>query len=352
MLRLVKGTAIDTLLVDNSDELEGLRTAAEQQGLRVVHPELPPDGVSVIQGEWPGVKLSRRGAEAEAGPTGVPWVDSNGWQVRLARALHPGSAVWVAAPPPKDRVRSGMAYVTAVADAAAYGGQWIVTLEDDLAAGLADGKEGAISTWKTTTDACGFFARHREWDGWEPAALVGVISDFAGDNEFFGKELLNLLARAGVHFEIWPKDRVPEIAGVRAVIYADAQPPSPQLRERMQAFQRRGGLVIRGEGDPYAVAQDAAVQISHRYDLVRFWNAGATGSYLAKSPDGKQSVAHLLFYTDWRLDEASVRVAGRYREVAASMIGGPVGVETLRQRDAVEVHLPQVSQYVALELSV
>src|SRR5579883_2158439 len=99
MLRLIKGTAIDTLLVDNSDEFEGVREAAQQQGLRVVHPDAPPEDVAVIKGEWPGVRLSRHGADAEAGPTGVPWVDSNGWAVRLAKAIHPESAVWVAAAP-------------------------------------------------------------------------------------------------------------------------------------------------------------------------------------------------------------------------------------------------------------
>jgi hypothetical protein len=353
LVRLVKGTAIDTLLVDNSDEFEGLRAAAAQQGLRVVHPDAPPDGVTVIQGEWPGVRLSRRGADADAGPTGVPWVDSNGWQVQLAKAMHPECAVWVSAAPPKDGFRAHAgAYLAAVADAAAYGGRWIVTLEDALASDLGSGKADASAAWKTITQACGFFAAHREWDTWEPAALVGVISDFSGDNEFFSKELLNLLARAGLHCVVWPKNRVPEIRGVRAVIYADQQPPSAEVRGRLQAFQGRGGLVLEGQGDPYEVAQNAAVRISHRYDLVRFWNAGAVGSYVAKSPDGKQAVAHLLFYADRGPDEASVRVAGKWREAKASMASGPVRCEVLRQAEALEVHLPQVQQYVALELTV
>ena len=343
MLRLVKDTAIDTLLVDNSDELEGVRAAAEQQGLRVVYPDLPPDGVTVIQGEWPGVRLSRRGADAEAGPTGAPWVDSNGWQVRLAKAMHPENVVWVDAEP------HSRAYLPAVADAAAFGGRWIVQLEDALASDLRQGKPEGASVWKTIIDACGFFAKHREWDDWQPAALVGVISDFAGDNEFFSRELLNLLARAGLHFVVWPKHRVPEIRGVRAVIYADGQPPAPELRKRLEAFP---GTKISGQGDPYEVAQDAAVKISHRYDLVRFWNAGAVGSYVAKSPDGARAVTHLLFYADRGPDQASVRVAGKWRGVAASMVGGPVRVGALRQADAIEVHLPQVSQYVALELTV
>lgn len=350
LLKLVLGTSIDTLLVDNSDEFEGLRARAEQEGLHVVYPDLPPDGVTVVKGEWPGVRASRRGADAEAGPTGVPWVDSNGWQVRLAKAMHPGAAVWVAAAPPKGGLPRAGAYRMTVADTAAYGGRWIVELDEGLAGELAGGKPDATAVWKAVTEACGFFAAHREWYGWAPVALAGVISDFTGENEFFSRELLNLLARAGVHFEVWPKERVPELRGLRAAIYADAQPPSPELQRRLDAFRAGGGLVIRGEGDPYEVAQDAALRISHRYDVVRCWNAGAFGSYVAKSADGKRAVAHLLFYADRGPNAASVRVAGRWNGVAAWSVSGPVRVETVRQAEAIEVHLPQVSQYVALEL--
>jgi hypothetical protein len=350
LLRLVRGTAIDTLLIDNSDEFEGIRARAESQGLRVVHPDAAPDGVRVVKGEFPGVRLARRGADAEAGPTGVPWVDSNGWLVRLSAALAPEAAIWVAADPPRSEFprRSG-AYLLAIADAAAHGGRWIVSIEETLAGDLAQGK--AQNTWRVITDACAYFAAHRERDSWAPVALAGVISDFAGPNEFFSRELLNLLARAGVHFAVWPKDRVPEIRGVRAVIYADQQPPPAELRQRIEAFRSGGGIAIFGQGDPYQVAQDAAVKISHRYDLVRFWNAGAVGSYVAQSPDGKRTVAHLLFYADRGPSEASVRVAGRYRDVKAAMVDGPLRATAMPQGDGVEVHLPQVPQYVALEMS-
>jgi hypothetical protein len=325
-----------------------VRARAEAEGLRVVHPDLPPDGVTVVKGEWPGVRLSRGGGDAAAGPTGAPWVDSNGWRVRLAKAMKPGAEVWVAAATPRGafRLRTG-AYLTAVADTAAYGGRWIVEIEDDLAAELCDSKGEAI--WKTIADAGGFFAAHAEWESWQPAALVGVISDFSGENEFFSGELLNLLARAGLHFVVWPKDRVPEMRGVRAVIYADQQPPSDELRRRLKAF---GGVVIEGQGDPFEVAQDAAVKISHRYDQVRCWNAGAFGSYMATSLGGRKAVVHLLFYADRGPNEASVRIAGPWREAKGTMVNVPsASVDVVRQKDAIEVHLPQVGQYVALELT-
>jgi hypothetical protein len=104
--------------------------------------------------------------------------------------------------------------------------------------------------------------------------------------------------------------------------------------------------------DPYLWANDAAVLISHRYDLVRFWNGGATGSFYTVSPDRKRAIVHLLFYSDQGPDAASVRVAGSYRSARIWSAGQPAAqsVKMISQKDAVEVHLPQVSQYVALEL--
>lgn len=385
MLDRVKGAGFDTLLIDNSDEVDPVRSRAAQMNLKVAHPDAPPDGIRMVKGEWPGVRSSRGRADASAGPTGVPWVDSNGWAVRLSAALHPDSGVWVNAAPPKFVFPSS--YLTAVADSAAYGGRWIVTLDDALAEGVAKGNETALRTWKTIGDAAAFFAARKTWSAYVPAATVAVISAFTGDDEFFSSEMLNLLARAGQHYRVLPKGNVKagSLAGLRAAIYADAQPPSPALRKELAAFVEAGGLLIttpvwgepasrqtthpryygwaQGKGriaraidapaDPYEMAQDAAVLISHRYDLVRFWNSGAYGSCYAVSPDRKQAVAHLLFYANRGPDAATVRIAGPYRKVKASTVDQPdIKVETVAQKDAVEVHLPQVSQYVALELTI
>src|SRR5690348_15321744 len=86
-LDLLKGSGIDSLLINNSDEFEGVRTRAGQMGLRVVHPDAPPDGARMVKGEWPGVRQTRGSGGGSAGPTGVPWVDSNGWVVQLSDAL-------------------------------------------------------------------------------------------------------------------------------------------------------------------------------------------------------------------------------------------------------------------------
>ena len=391
LLDLVKGTSIDYLVVEKGPEFDPIRQRARQEGLRIAEPDVAPADVTIIKGEWPGVHMARgSGGATEAGPTGVPWVDSNGWNVRLAAALHPSSCIWVDARPPQQNFRSTPeTYLLTVADAGAHGGRWIVSLDDPLAARLAANDRAALATWKRITLAAGFFAAHKEWVDYTPVATVGVVSDFAAGNEFFNQELLNLLARAGQHFRIVPKGSAAasSFAGLRAVIYADAEAPSPDLRKQILAFVEGGGLLITGPkwgaaagtavkgdshpryslralgkgriaiadaapDDPWIMANDSVVLVSHRYDLVRFWNGGATGSFVAQSPDRKKTIVHLLFYSNRGPDAGSVRVAGRYRSARAMTVDVAElpNVEVQIGKDALEVHLPQVSQYVVLQL--
>jgi hypothetical protein len=388
---LLKGTAIDHLVIGAGPELSAVRSRAAQEGVHVSQPGAPPAGVEIVKGLWPGVKMQRGGGGVSAGPTGNPWVDSNGWAIRLAAALHPDSAVWVDAAPARNALITAGQYLIAVADSAAYGGRWIVSLDDSLAVSLAAGKSDALAAWRKLTVAAAFFAAHKAWPAYVPMAVVGVVSDFTGDNEFFSRELLNLLARAGQHCRILPKGGISDasLVGLRAVIYADAQPPAPALRQQVLAFVSAGGMLITvpqwgeapcetvqnggnpryslralgkgkvavavaGADDPYLWASESVVMVSHRYDLVRFWNSGAAGSFCTLAPDGKQAVVHLLFYANRGPDSAAVRIAGRYRAVRAYTADNPAAtkVEWVPQTDAMEIHLPPVPQYVALELDI
>src|SRR5437763_10246077 len=91
-LSLLKGTAIDYLMIGKAAEFDPIRAGAQRQGVRTGEPGGTVPGVTRIKGEWPGVRMSR---DTGAGPTGVPWVDSNGWAIRLAAAQHPGRQIWV-----------------------------------------------------------------------------------------------------------------------------------------------------------------------------------------------------------------------------------------------------------------
>ncbi len=389
-LDLLHGSAVNVLVVDPGDEFEPVRARARRQGLKVAGRDALPPGVAILKGEWPGVRIEGRGKDPDAGPTGEPWVDSNGSAIRLAKALHPETEVWIEAPPLEDRPLTPDFFLVAVADAAAHGGRWILSLGARLAASIAAREPASLAILENALAAADFFAARSAWEGYTPEAVVGAVSSFAGKNRFFSRELLNLLDRAGLPYRIVRTDGVQasSLAGLRAAIYADSDPPSPEVRKTILDFVRGGGLLITGPkwgdvpaavpppayprystatlgagkiavsatdlNDPYQAAHDAGVLVSHRYDLVRFWNAGAAAAFPTLSPDRKRALVHLLFYAGRGPDSATVRVAGRFRSVRAFTVDRPApwSVKMKWEPDGVEVYLPAVPRYVALELYV
>ncbi len=388
-LRFLKDSSINCLIIEPGSELSAVREKAKSSQFTVLEPGVVPPGVKMIEGEWPGVRVSQSGEDG-AGPTGIPWVDSNGWKIRLERSAHPGTAVWVDAKPKENARNFPGSYSISVADSGAYGGRWIVTLDKPVAQGIASGNAAALGAWKGIAASTSLFNAHPDWSSQTAVAVVGVISDFSGANESFSQELVNLLARAGQHDRIIRKDSFTPASfeGLRAIFYTDEETPSPALKSQILAFVERGGMLITGPkwaaardshpsfkshpgfsvtafgkgriakavadlNDPYTLANDSVVLVSHRHDLVRFWNGGATASYCTRSHDGKHVVVHLLFYAFQGPDAASVRVAGHYRSARIVTVRTPERDVALKQQgDGVEIHLPHVPQYVALTLAV
>jgi hypothetical protein len=342
-----------------------------KRGLKTLDPSAPPPGVTLVKGDWPGVRSSRDGATA--GPTGVPWVDSNGWRVRLARMRDPGGSLWVETPlPGEKRVRTTIDYLLALADAAVYGGQWIVAF---------DGPPQP-DTWNSVAAALRFFAAHRDWNQYRPQAVVGILSDFRGANEFAGEELLNLTARQNQPYRILIG--IESWQGLKAILYANAEPPAGELRNKLIAFVQLGGLLITGgqwslaEGtpggshprytirsvgkgriaagdlsDPYQAAADAQILLSHRHDLLRFWNGGSLGSYLTAPPSGPGALLQIVNYAGRPgADPVSVRVSGPYLEGRIRQVNdtAPKPLKAIRQKEAIELHLPAIPVYAAIEL--
>jgi hypothetical protein len=356
----------------------------QKRGLTTLDASAAPPGIAVVKGEWPGVRMAQGNGDSAAGPTGVPWLDSNGWQVRLARIREPGKPVWIRTEFPKElRVFDSAAYLKALTDAAMYGGRWVMDLDPDLRKRIAGREKPALEVWNNLMAAQRFFAAHKNWTEYRAQGVVGILSDFRGGNEFTAGELLNLTARQHQPYRIlvrvgqasWP------VLGLQAIIYADAE-VAPDTRGRLLAFAESGGLVITGgawtEGseaeqhprykirrvgkgriaagdlsDPYQVAADAQILLSHRHDLVRFWNGGSLGSYLTESPAGKHGLLQIVNYAGRPgADPVSVRIAGPYREARIQQLGdaAPKPLRAILQKEAIELHLPAIPVYAAIEL--
>jgi hypothetical protein len=383
-LALLKDTPFNCLVADKGAVPESVAAQAKQNGIAIVDSAAPPAGVFIAAGVWPGVQVEE--TATTAGPTGNPWVDSNGWKVRLESMRHPSARVWIDAKPKRQVFPDS--YRTALADSAVYGGRWILSLDDALAAELAQGKAQALASWKKIAAAARFFEERKAWSAYTGEAVLGIISDFAGDNEFMGGELLNLVARTNQQYRVILKNKLSSasFANLKAVMYGDAKAPDPALKNNILAFVQEGGLLITHPGwgiapgmrasnqdndryvwrtlgkgriafakaefdDPWVIAQESVLLISHRHDLLRFWNGGAVGSYYTMAPDRKRALVHMLFYADSGPEDTGVRVAGNFRSAKLwTLEGKESGLEIIPQKDAVELHLPAVAQYAAVEL--
>ena len=106
--------------------------------------------------------------------------------------------------------------------------------------------------------------------------------------------------------------------------------------------------------DPYEMAQDAQILLSHRYDRVRLFNGFDDGARTpTASPDGKRRLTHVVNYGGNADDDpATARIAGRFR---AAKLWSFESVEARRlqmfaQKEAIEVLLPGLTVYGGVEL--
>jgi hypothetical protein len=404
-----RGIALVALADGNSDPgaagAAGFDAVASPEASGSVIPWTPRGGmprnsaapvVAVTESVWPAVRSGRMMEEAtaapvEAGPTGLPWVDSNGWFIQMARVLAPGKGIWIVVDPPaKLTTLRAETYALAVADAAAYGGRWIVTLDDAFASGLSGTESPAVSDWKALASALKFFAVRQQWSGYSPISNVAVVSDFLGNNEFLSTELLNLLPRRQVPFRVIEKSalRTGALDGLKMVIYADGEAPAGALREQLLAFAKAGGLLVctkncaalasgsavtaahgrfqvytAGSGriavstedqmDPYVCAGDAQILLSRRFDQVRLWNLGAANTYYAGSASGRSSaVLSILNYTRRPVTDMSVQFARQWRSARFWSLATEQAqpVELVKRPAGVEVRCPQFAVFCAVEL--
>jgi len=407
-LELLEGTPINCLLLAaEGEQLQAIREQAGKRGLTCltvvgsdapaaspqirIHPRSTLDWrtadpvLAVSECVWPAVAGGSGGAQA--GPTGVPWVDSNGWFVQLARTLRPRQVLWLVFEPPEKVLLRPEAYALAVADCETYGGRWVIAL-DAVAESDPARARGLLAA---AGRAVRFFMQHARWRTFVPHAAVGILSDFSGANRDPSYELLNLLARRPLPFRILENARgaALPLEGLKAVIYADQQPPEAPLRERLLAFARAGGLLVTGpqwgarEGapapgdvyerftvwrtgkgrlaiakeelsDPYLAALDVHLLLGHEHDLLRLWNGGSLNVYYTSSPAaGRSGLLQLVNYTTRRAAHpVTVGLAQPYKKARFWDLGAdsPRPLEIQAAARGIELPLPEFSVYAAIEL--
>jgi hypothetical protein len=339
---------------------------------------------------WPGLSLeTMKGDTAIAGPTGIPWVNSNGWFSLLARELAPGKTLWLDFDPPdSSNVLHPASYALAIADSQTYGSRWIIFLDDKLRAALAKGRSQAKGVWEKLCQAVAFFESHREWEVFKSQGILAVISDFRGENAYLSGEVLNLLNRHQVQFQILERSRsLPApTKDLKAILWLDKEAPSAEQHSQLLAFARQGGLVIAsaywgppevkptkkdpslqykmynlgkgqiavaGEGfqDPYQVAVDTHLLVSRRNDLVRLYNPALTNCHSSIDPGHRKRLVQVLNYSSQSADFVTLWVNAR---VGSARLWRPGRRDALTLRGVAaapgtDFRLPPLSVYCALE---
>jgi hypothetical protein len=390
-MQAAKAAGLDGVLTDQPGNAAGLVVIPSIATADIGKTDAGPIA-ALSDTSWPHIPL-RRGSGGGAGPTGLPWVDANGWAVQLARAKAPSKTVWVAADPPAATAVIEGAYVVAVADAEAYGARWIVSLQSDVRRGLLKGESPSLQTWKSICTALDFFARHRAWQAQAGIARLGVISDFAGENQFMAQEVLNLAARRPLPYRIIDRPRfsAQSLAALKTVIWVDAQAPDAAARKALMSFVQQGGLLFApttasalttglkpagshegrhnlfasGAGriaiaakpwdDPYVLAADAHLLMSRKYDVLRAWNGGSSNFNYTATPDRKSAVVQIVNYTGRPTGgDMSLYVARPYKTAVMHRLNASQS-NSLRiapKADGVEVYLPPFAAYAAVEYGV
>jgi len=346
---------------------------------------------SATENVWPGLNLeTMNGDTALAGPTGIPWVNSNAWFSLLARELAPGKTLWLDFDPPAaSTALPPAAYALAVADSHAYGSRWIISLDDKLRVALAKGNSQALSVWARLCEAVAFFEGHRAWQAFKAQGILAIISDFRGDNAYLSGEVLNLLNRRQVQFRIIERARsLPTLAGLKAILWLDNEAPSAEQHAQLLGFVQQGGLVIAaaywgapdvppnkkdpsllyklynlGKGqiavaeegfqDPYQVAVDTHLLVSRRNDLVRLYNPETTNCHYSvesESPHKGKRLVQVLNYSSEPAAYVTLWVNERVEPARFWQFGAEA--RTLPGRPAspgTDFDLPPLSVYCALE---
>lgn len=380
-LELVRRTPINCLIGDSPPPF----ALGEIRFVRL-DPASPPEGVVLVEGLWPNVKMARRDPNAaETGPTGAPWVDANGWRIRLAQALNPGKTVWLTYEPPQStEVIPPSAFAVAVAEAEAYGAHWVITLDERFRQGLENSSSEAMEAWNKIAALLRLSAGHPEWRSFEPVAALAVISSFGGESEFLSHEFLNLADRRGLAYSVVPLPRAIEMdfSRFKAVLYIEGGPPEGALREKLLAFARQGGLLIvpapltqgkpaetrfghdiypieKGKiaapkeawADPYVLAGNVHLLLGHRQDPMRIWNAGMMNALYLASSDGSRGVVHLVNYSlRSTLDAVTLGFPKPYQSATVYTAEAATPVQPHKRRLGVEFPLPPFSTYAAIEL--
>jgi hypothetical protein len=293
-------------------QLSQLEQRLESSGARVVALE--------DRGKWPHIRTNwvtkRNEVLQVSSRTAQPWIEQNAALVRIAQAAHPDAAP-VLTYPWKPITLSDIDegprledYLVAIADAGSVGADLVLPVHERFQRNLLLGKPDARRWWKAIRSYIDFYSWNLP-NRYLPLANIGVVTA----DPMASFEVMNLLARHNLSFEIVAPDRLAALTRFNVVIVLN-QPQNAQAGV-LAEFAKNGGRVIErlnGVPDPNAFALEIRRFLGREKRVIDVWNGMTVLAAPYQEPDGRSVMVTVLNYAYEPLP-VQMRVRGTFSVV-------------------------------------
>ena len=333
-----------------------------------------PAPIVAVDGVAPsGRNLSEMGIRGT--PSSQPWIESNIWLVRSFALGQRPRSVWISSRLESPRT---VDYQRAIADAAAGGGRWILSLDDPLRTNLRARDATALETWNRILTYLKFAESHARWS-LTPYGNVGIVLDPANAAPDQADEYLKLATRRQVSYQLIPRPElnVASLAKFRAIVATELDPPSAIERNLLQDFAANGGVVFAGpswgnvpqagpsaelpagkgnvivykDPDPDAVARDLKETLSDDDLGVVPFNVPSVITFASGGSAGKPLVVQLVNYFDHPVEAITLRLAGTFHSARLETPEStPLDLPIRNEQGRTEVTIPKLLLWGAVSM--
>ncbi|MCW5962721.1 MAG: hypothetical protein KIT83_01680 [Bryobacterales bacterium] len=327
--------------------------------------------VGTWQGLWAGVKLGHEG-EAEAAPSGPPWIDTNSGFLRFVRAITPPTqALWLANRPPAAQHVPLSRYLQAIGDAEMAGARWVLSFQDSFWSELVEGVPATIEAWRRVNAIARFYQQQRALTQLSDYSSLAIVQDVSSGALVSGS-VLDMVESKHIPAMVIPPGFLSKAHDqpLKLLLNIDPQSLSDPEKEAVRGAARRGAMVINGPPQwKLALPPPEAIiftddQISQLDEIwkeinrvigrenfaVRLFGAPAMLSNLKASADGKTLVLHLVNYSDYPVEAITVHTAEVFRKATLLTPRGEESPELYKHDDAVGIDIDSVEDVAILVL--
>jgi hypothetical protein len=364
-----------TGVVLEGDFLESTASAVERSGTLTIrlpsraNLDLRAPLVGTYQGVWPGVQIQKDGVAVSA-PSGSPWIDTNAGFLRFVRTVA-GGPVWIANTPPRGAVLTAARYLQAIADAESAGAHWVIALDEDTSQRLLSGDAKALDLWRKMGELLRFYASHPEWRAMRPFSTLALLED-ANSGAYLAGGIMDMLAAK--HTTVRPvalRSMQPaSMANATLAVNVDPAALTPTQQDALRAWTRAGNTLLTAPPGWKMPMPDDPKQISlNREQIARLgdiwrelnsligsrnpggkvYNAPGAISNVIAAAVGRPVVVHLVNYTNYPMEDVTVRFTGRFSSAKLLAPGQPArDLEIFEEDGVTEITIPRFAVVAAV----